>query len=74
MQPCLRRGSGSKGQAMKVLEKTLVEKIDEILLAFSNAELKKQEYIRSNFWIKRLTCARLKALVLILYFYLIKIF
>ncbi len=49
MQPCLRRGSGSKGQAMKVLEKTLVEKIGEILLAFSNAELKKQEYIRSNF-------------------------
>jgi hypothetical protein len=47
---------------MKVLNKTLVEKIDEILLAFSNAELKKQEYIRSNFWIKRLTCARLKAL------------
>ena len=62
MQPCLRRGSGSKGQAMKVLNKTLVEKIGEILLAFSNAELKKQEYIRSNFWIERLTCARLKAL------------
>jgi hypothetical protein len=62
MQPCLRRGSGSKGQAMKVLEKTLVEKIDEILLAFSNVVMKKQEYIRSIFWIKRLSCARLKAL------------
>jgi len=59
---------------MKVLEKTLVEKIDEILLAFSNAELKKQEYIRSNFWIKRLTCARLKALVLFLLFTLLKQF
>jgi hypothetical protein len=47
---------------MKVLEKTLVEKIGEIFLSFSNAELKKQEYVRSNFWIKRLTCARLKAL------------
>jgi len=50
---------------MKVLEKTHVEKIDEILLAFSNAELKKKEYIRSNFWIERLTCARLKALGLL---------
>jgi hypothetical protein len=62
MQPCLRRGSGSKGQAMKVLNKTLVEKIGEIFLSFSNAELKKQEYVRSNFLIKRLTCAGLKAL------------
>jgi len=52
---------------MKVLKKTLVEKIDEILLAFSNAELKKQENIRSNFLIKRLTCARLKALGYIIF-------
>jgi len=51
---------------MKVLEKTLVEKIGEIFLSFSNAELKKQEYVRSNFWIKRLTCARLKALAILL--------
>jgi hypothetical protein len=47
---------------MKVLKKTLVEKIGEILLAFSNAELKKQEYVRSIFWIQRFNGARLKAL------------
>lgn len=34
MQPRLRRGSGSNDQAMQVFIKTLVEKIDEILLAF----------------------------------------
>ena len=62
MQPRLRRGSGSKDQAMKVLSKTLVGKIGEILLSFSNVVMKKQEYIRSIFWIKRLSCARLKAL------------
>ena len=62
MQPRLRRGSGSKDQAMKVLSKTLVGKIGEILLSFSNVEMKKQEYVRSIFWIQRFNGARLKAL------------
>ena len=43
MQPRLRRGSGSKDQAMKVLLKTLVGKIGEILLSFSNVVMKKQD-------------------------------
>ena len=50
MQPRLRRGSGSNDQAMKVFTKTLVEKIDEILLSFSNVCRKKQEYIRFYFF------------------------
>tara|TARA_Y100000294_G_C8349378_1_gene254066 strand:+ start:83 stop:280 length:198 start_codon:yes stop_codon:yes gene_type:complete len=49
MQPRLRRGSGSNDQAMQVFIKTLVEKIDEILLAFSKPAMKKQEYIRHYF-------------------------
>jgi hypothetical protein len=34
---------------MQVFIKTLVEKIDEILLAFSKPAMKKQEYIRHYF-------------------------
>lgn len=62
MQPRLRRGSGSKDQAMKVFTKTLVEKIDEILLSFSNAYRKSRNIFVSIFWIQRLNGARQTAL------------
>jgi len=50
MQPRLRRGSGSNDQAMQVFIKTLVEKIDEILLAFSSQRWKSRNIFGSIFW------------------------
>jgi len=63
MQPRLRRRSGSNDQAMKVFTKTLVEKIDEILLSFSNVCRKSRNIFVSIFLIQRLNGARRTALV-----------
>lgn len=63
MQPRLRRGSDSNDQALKVFTKSHVEKIDEILLSFSNACRKSRNIFVSIFWIQRLNGARRIALV-----------